>query len=155
AVAVVHSAVTGAHEQFRLREPGYRAAKMSVVHGEDQELRLAMFVHTQVADVDSRECGHPVPRLAKRVIKGFQPGFVDRESVHLVQGDPANLSLAQAEEVADQRHTQDSSGHGRQTVRHPLEEGATRGTAVVVVRFDFHYCSPLQLASSATRSVTS
>src|SRR5262245_22938664 len=100
-IGVVDAAVTGAHEQAGLREPGHRAAKMSAVHGEDQELRLPMFVHTQVADVDSRECGHPVPRLAKRVIKSLQPGFVDRESVHFVQSNPANLSLAQAEEVAD------------------------------------------------------
>ena len=87
--------MTGAQEQAGLREPGDWAAQVSTIDGENQELRQPLLVHAQVANVDPCQRGHAVPRLAERVIEGFQQSFVDRELVHFVQGNPVNLSFGQ------------------------------------------------------------
>ena len=50
AVLVIHAAVTGAHEQSRLREPAHRASQVSAVDGEDLKL-LA-----RAGGAPSREC---------------------------------------------------------------------------------------------------
>ena len=42
AVGVVHAAMTGAHEQTGLREPGDRAAQVGAIDGQHQELRYSL-----------------------------------------------------------------------------------------------------------------
>ncbi len=130
---------------------------MGTIDGEDQELRLSLGVVTEVADVDPRQRGHAVPRLAERVVECLQPRFVDREPAHTVQGDPALLPFAHPEEVAEQGGAQHANGQGRQPVGQPLEEGAPPGTVSTALIFNFgvRHGSLLQEASSATRSVTS
>ena len=87
AVGVVRAAMTRTHEQAGLREPRHRAAQVGAIDGEHQKLRCVLLVHTKIADVDPRQSGHPVPRLAEWVVKRRQPRFVDRVAVHLVQRD--------------------------------------------------------------------
>ena len=85
AVGVVDAAVTGAHEQPRLREPRDRAAEVGAVDGEDQErvcLRLVglPLVAALVAHEDAGMGHQAVPRLADRVVEGHQASLVLAEN---------------------------------------------------------------------------
>src|SRR5271166_6175780 len=71
AVGVIDAPMTRAQEQPRLGEPRHRTSQMGAVHGEYQELLLAVLL-AQVTDVNARVSRLTVPRLPQRVGEGFQ-----------------------------------------------------------------------------------
>src|SRR5262249_39631261 len=116
AVGVVDTAVTRAHEQARLREPGHGTSQVGAIDGKDQEAIPLLVVLALVADVDARVGGHAVPWLAERVHERLQPGLVEQETAHRAKGYPRGLLPAHAEQVADERDGHEGRGDAREAV---------------------------------------
>src|SRR4029077_18503523 len=125
---------------------------------------FSRLVHIQIANVHPGLSRDAVPRLAERVIEGFQSCFVNRKLVSLVQSNPADFFFANPQEVADYRHAQRAGSHTRQAIAKPLQKAAppakdsgglwrAGGVCSLILLFD--HLSNLHEASSATRSVTS
>ncbi len=123
AVLIVGSAVAGAHEEARLREPADGAAEVGAVDGEDLEL-----VAGEAADPAGDLGGFTVGDRGDGIDVVGEAGFAFGIVVDRAEGDPALVARVAlergAEEVADQRHGEDRADGAIQGKRELEEEGA-------------------------------
>src|SRR5207244_1239779 len=98
AAGIVDPAVTGAHEEPRLREPGDGTAQVGAVDGEHEELRPLVAVEPLVADEGPGLGDLAIPRLPDRVEKGYQARLALRKPGERAQVDPFLRLLAESPE---------------------------------------------------------
>src|SRR5580700_8593328 len=146
AVAVIDTAVAGAHEEPGLRKPGDRAAQVSAVHGQNQELIRFRFLFPLEADVDPGIGGDPVPGLSNRVVEGYQPRLAEWKFFERAQRDPLRRKLRRPQKKTDKGDPGDRRGDNAQSVAEPLQEtpaALLRGCRLVhFVMFRFHGSIP-------------
>src|SRR2546426_24624 len=123
AVLVVRTAVTGAHEQPRLREPSHRAAEVRAVDREYLELVAADTTHP-ARDLRRR----PIPGHTERVVVRRQARLPLGEGRDRAELDPClpGASADRSEDVADDRNSRQRGGETAQRQAEREQESATR-----------------------------
>ena len=139
AVGVIDAAMTGAHEQARLREPRDRAAQVGAIDGEDQELVLPLLVLALDCGRRRRCAPSCRPRAAGADCRTSPAAFRSRRKSSTVpRVTQSSRPSFGSEEIADDGDAATTAeAMAAQTVGQPAEErprarGVAAGPAMAV-----------------------